>query len=110
VKIKKLPVNSHRIRKIPMGFGWIDHRIVKNRIVKSCSTDSLALYLILISVSDQDGLSFYGDSLLCSILGWTKSRLEMARKNLEEVDLLAWSLPLYQILEVPNENGDVDYD
>ncbi len=110
MKIAKTPVDSHRIRKIPQGFGWIDHRIVKNKLIKACSTDSLALYLVLISVSDQDGLSFYGNSLLCSILGWTDKRLEVARTTLEEVDLLAWSTPLYQILEVADENGDVDYD
>ena len=88
MKIAKLPVNSHRIRRIPKGFGWIDHRIVKHRLIKSCSTDSLALYLVLISVSDQDGLSFYGDALICSILGWHNKRLEVARTPLEEVGLL----------------------
>lgn len=110
MKIEKLPVNSHRIRRIPEGFGWIDHRLVRNRLVRDCSTDSLALYLVLICVSDQDGLSFYGDALLCSILGWSKRRLETAREGLASADLLAWSAPIYQVLEVANDNGDVLHD
>jgi len=108
--IEKLPVNSHRIRRIPPGFGWVDHRIVRNRQVRDCSTDSLALYLVLVCVSDQDGLSFYGNALLCSILGWSKTRLETAREGLESADLIAFSEPIYQVLEVAGENGDVCHD
>jgi hypothetical protein len=110
MRIEKLPLNSHRIRRIPPGFGWVDHRIVRNRLVRDCSTDSLALYLVLVCVSDQDGLSYYGDALLCSVLGWSYKRLETARSGLEKVDLIAWSSPLYQVLEVPGENGEVCYD
>lgn len=108
--IEKLPVNSRRIRRIPPGFGWVDHRIVRNRLVRNCSTDSLALYLVLVCVSDQDGLSFYGNALLCSILGWTVKRLETAREGLESTDLIAFSEPIYQVLEVVDENGGGCHD
>jgi len=110
MKIEKLPVNSHRLRRIPPSFGWVDHRLVRNNLIKTCSTDALALYLILVCVSDQDGLSFYGDALLSSILGWSQGRLVTARTCLEETDLLAWSAPLYQVLEVPLERQEAARD
>jgi len=104
--IEKYPIKSERIRKIPKGFGWVDHRVVQNHeFMSGCSTDAKALYFILITVADQEGLSFYGDALLCSKLGLSKGRLEAARRNLIEVDLLAWEKPLYQVLEVPLGNG-----
>lgn len=105
MRIEKLPVNSHRIRRIPPGFGWIDHRMVRDHLVRNCSTDSLALYLILACVSDQDGLSFYGEAMLCSILGWSRKRLETARKGLIDADLIAWDETIYQVLELLDEKG-----
>ena len=99
--IEKYPIEPKRIRRIPKGFGWVDHRIVQNNeFMRGCSTDAISLYFILITVADQDGLSFYGDALLCSKLGLSKGRLEAARINLVSVDLIAWKQPLYQVLEV----------
>jgi len=105
MKVEKLPVISHRIRRIPEGFGWVDHRLVREGYLRSSSTDALALYLVLVTVADQDGLSYYGDSLLCAMLGWSKNRLGKARENLVQSDLLGWSRPIYQVLELPQTAG-----
>ena len=105
MKIEKFPVIAGRIRRIPQGFGWIDHRVVQDGHLRECSTDAAALYLVLVTVGDQDGLSYYGESLLCAMLGWSRVRLEKARKNLEEADLAAWSEPIYQVLEVAEKGG-----
>jgi hypothetical protein len=105
MKVEKLPVISSRIRRIPEGFGWLDHRLIQEGHLRSCSTDALGLYLVLVTVADRDGLSYYGDSLLCAMLGWSRGRLEKARKNLIESDLLGWSEPIYQILELPETGG-----
>jgi hypothetical protein len=100
--IEKHPINSERIRRIPQGFGWVDHEVIQNNEFSSkCSVDAKALYFVLITVADQDGLSFYGDALLCSKLGLSKGRLDAARKNLIDIDLVAWDKPLYQVLELP---------
>jgi hypothetical protein len=109
MKIEKFPVIAGRTRRIPQGFGWIDHRVVQDGYLRECSTDSAALYLVLVTVADQDGLSYYGESLLCAMLGWSRIRLEKARKNLEEADLIAWSDPIYQVLEVA-EKGGIKHD
>lgn len=98
--IEKLPINPSRLRRVPSGFGWVDHRFMRSGCVRRCSTDALALYLVLVTVADQEGLSFFGDSLLCAHLGWSKGRLDAARRNLEEEDLVAYSPPLYQVLRM----------
>lgn len=98
--IDKFPLQSHRLRHIPKGFGWADHRLLRDGYIRNCSSDALALYLVLICASDGQGLSFYGDGLVCSLLGWSRGRLEAARCNLIQQDLIAWEAPLYQILEL----------
>ena len=105
MRVEKLPVIPSRIRRIPDGFGWVDHRFVQKGHLRGTSTDALALYLVLITVADRDGLSYYGDSLLCAMLGWTTGRLDKARQNLVGSDLLGWAAPIYQVLELP-EGGE----
>ena len=99
-RIRKLPLKSWRLRRVPRGFGWVDHRLLKEKLVCQCSSDALALYLILVLAADGEGLSFYGDYSLCSLLGMDMQRLELARENLIYNDLIAWEKPLYQVLEV----------
>ena len=103
--VDKMPLMSHRLRRRPKGFGWVDHRLLRDGHIRACSSDSLALYLVLLCASDGQGLSFYGDGLVCSLLGWSRGRLEKAREALQKADLIAWEAPLYQVLEVPEEKG-----
>ncbi len=105
---EKLPVVSGRIRRIPKGFGWVDHRMVSAGCLRGCSTDGLALYLVLVIVADRDGLSYYGEKLLCAMLGWSRGRLGKARENLVGADLLGWSDPMYQVLELPEGGSKND--
>ncbi|MBQ6599300.1 MAG: hypothetical protein IJH79_17250 [Lentisphaeria bacterium] len=89
----------------------MDHRLLRDGHIRACSSDSLALYLVLLCASDGQGLSFYGDGLVCSLLGWSRGRLEKAREALRKADLIAWEAPLYQVLEVPEEKrGERDED
>ena len=109
--VDKMPLMSHRLRRIPKGFGWVDHRLLRDGHIRACSSDSLAHYLVLLCASDGQGLSFYGDGLVCSLLGWSRGRLEKAREALQKADLIAWEAPLYQVLEVPEEKrGERDED
>lgn len=105
MRMEKFPVITGRIRRIPKGFGWVDHRFVQEGHLRECSTDAAALYLVLVTVADQDGLSYYGESLLCAMLGWSRIRLEKARENLKEADLVAWRDPIYQVLELVRKRG-----
>jgi len=100
---EKCPVIPWRLRRIPHGFGWVDHRILRNGFLRLCTPDAMALYLLLVLAADGNGVSFYGDRLLCSTLGLSMQRLESARDNLVHADLIAWQAPLYQVLELPAE-------
>ena len=100
---EKHPVAPWRLRRVPCGFGWADHRLLRNGFLRLCTPDAMALYLLLILAADGDGVSFYGDRLLCSTLGLSAQRLESARGNLVHADLIAWEEPLYQVLELPAE-------
>ncbi|MBN2643295.1 MAG: hypothetical protein JXR78_16710 [Victivallales bacterium] len=99
--VDKFPIKSEELRRIPNGFGWVDHRLLRDGHIRTCSSDALALYLVLICAADGQGLSFYGDGLVGALLGWSKGRLEAARKCLIDTALIAWVAPLYQVLEVP---------
>ena len=65
------------------------------------SHSSLALYLLLISVSDGEGLSYWSDRTICEALDMTSSSLREATAELEKADLVAYAPPIFQILSIP---------
>jgi hypothetical protein len=83
---------------VPESFSWVDHRLVRDRHVQRCGTYALALYLVLVTVGDADGVSFYRDETLCVMLRWSRIQLKSARTELIEVGLLAFDRPFYQVL------------
>lgn len=98
--IQKEPVNPQRVRRIPRQFSWVDHRVVRDRFIESCSHPAAALYLFLLVVADQQGLSYYSDASLMTRLSMDASTLERARKNLIDAGLVAFKKPLYQVLDL----------
>ncbi|RLD03271.1 MAG: hypothetical protein DRI32_07615 [Chloroflexi bacterium] len=94
------PVCRDRIRVIKSGFGWVDHRLVRNRYVDRCSVHALALYLFLVTVSDADGVSFWGDGAICERLPLTHGELLVCRQELIDADLLAYEKPVSQVLQL----------
>ena len=99
--IPKHPVKPQRVRRIPNGFGWVDHRLARERLFMGLSHSSLALYLLLISVSDGEGLSYWSDRTICETLDMTSSSLREATAELEKADLVAYAAPIFQILSIP---------
>ncbi|MDR3566898.1 MAG: hypothetical protein P4L43_02615 [Syntrophobacteraceae bacterium] len=98
--IKKLPIYPLRIRRVPSQFSWVDHRLVRDRHIESCSHPAAALYLFLVTVADQEGLSYYSDASLMSRLGMDVQTLHAARQNLIRTKLVAYEDPLYQVLSL----------
>ena len=96
--IKKRPIYPHRMRRIPSQFSWVDHRLIRDRHIESCSHPALALYLFLVTVADQEGLSYYSDASVMSRLGMDVGTLCSARQNLIQAGLVAYEDPLYQVL------------
>jgi hypothetical protein len=98
--IKQLLVPA-RVRRIPRQFSWVDQRLVRDRWVERCDARALALYLLLVTVSDAQGLSYYGDAALQRLLGMSSVELAAARRGLIQADLVAYQPPLYQVLDLP---------
>lgn len=105
--IVKSTILKHRVRRIPKSFSWVDHRLVRDRHIERCTHSQAALYLFLVCVGDDKGLSFYGDSTLMEKLGMDRSTLDKARAGLMKNGLIAWQKPIYQVLSlepVPQDN------
>ena len=90
-----------RIRKIEGSFSWIDHRFVMGGFLHDLSMIEILLYLFLVAVSDRNGLSFYHDDRIVSLLKIDLPALGKAREGLVRRSLLAYEFPLYQILSLP---------
>jgi hypothetical protein len=104
--IVKTPVLKHRIRKIPKSFSWVDHRLVRDRHIENCSHSQAALYLFLVCVADDKGLSYYGDQSVMTKLGMDQITLEEARSGLIKNSLIAWQNPIYQVLSLEPVQND----
>ena len=90
-----------RVRKIEGSFSWIDHRFVTGGFLRDLSTLEILLYLFLVSVSDRNGLSFYHDDRIASLLKIDLPALGKAREGLIMRSLVAYESPLYQVLSLP---------
>ena len=98
--IVKSPLRPTRL--VPSGFGWVDHRLLRDGHLRACSTHALALYLLLVLAADGQGISFYGDRLVKNLLGLSTEQLADARACLVRTGLIAYEAPLYQLLEIPS--------
>ena len=98
--VSKQPISPQRVRSVPKQFSWLDHRLVRDRLIEQCSHPAAALYLFLVTVGDASGLSFYGDDSIMTRLSMDCATLEMARNNLVQIGLIAWKKPIYQVLSL----------
>ena len=83
---------------MPEGFGWIDHRLVREGHLQRADANAGALYLILVTVGDERGLSYYSEPSLARLLGLNGEAIRAARGRLVLADLIAYEEPLYQVL------------
>jgi len=95
--IKRL-IRPERLRRVPPGFNWVDHRLVRQNFISRCDHPALALYLFLVTVSDVQGLSYYSDAAIGRRLKMYLVQLAAARQQLVQADLIAYQKPLYQVL------------
>ena len=98
--IVKNPILKQRVRKIPNSFSWVDHRLVRHRHIESCTHEQSALYLFLVCVSDDKGLSYYADKSITKKLDMDIQTLKNARSGLIKNNLIAWQQPIYQVLSL----------
>ena len=96
----KRVLRPERLRRVPPQFSWIDQRLVREGHVEHCGLDALGLYLVLVTVADAQGLSYYGEASLERLLSMSAPRLMAARAELIRLDLIAYERPLYQVLSL----------
>jgi len=101
MQIKRV-LDPERVRKIEGSFSWIDHRFITGGFLKDLSTLEILLYLFLVAVSDRNGLSFYYDDRIASLLKIDLAALGQAREGLVLRSLVAYEPPLYQVLSLPS--------
>jgi len=101
--IKRL-LDPRRMRKAPpRGFGWVDHRLLRDGYIGRCSPQALALYVLLVCASDAQGLSYYSDPRIAQLLTLEPVTLSQARRELIGLGLIAYQKPLYQLLSLEGE-------
>ena len=98
-----------RLRRVPHQFSWIDQRLVRDGHITRCGgAQALALYLLLVTVADSQGLSYYSDKTAARLLSLREAELRQARNNLVDAGLIAYQAPLYQVLSLePTLNNEL---
>jgi hypothetical protein len=99
--IEKRLLRPQRQRRIPPSFSWVDHRLVRQEYLPRADHRTWALYLFLVTVADVQGLSYYSDASLGRHLHLDTVQLSAARRQLIDLDLIAYRKPLYQVLSLP---------
>jgi hypothetical protein len=96
------PPRPDRIRSIGGSFSWIDHRFFRQGFDHGLTRLEKLLYLVLIAVSNRDGVSFYSEERLGEFLEIRHSHeLTGARDELVARDLIAFKEGIYQVLGLP---------
>lgn len=94
----KRVLRPERLRRVPAQFSWVDQRLVRDGHLERCDAPALALYLLLVTVADAQGLSYYGEATICRLLSLDSEPLQRARRDLMAAGLIAYQRPLYQVL------------
>lgn len=108
--VSKQPIHPHMVRQVPEQFSWIDHRLVRECRIDQLSHRASALYLFLVTVSDNRGMSYYGDDTLSKRLNMDTVALTEARNCLVHHLLIAYRKPLYQVLALDSRKEPIQTD
>ena len=94
-------LRPERLRQVPAQFSWVDQRLVRDNFLRRAEPAAWALYLVLVTVADAQGLSYYSDATLSRLLKMEAGQLARARQQLVAADLVTYQPPLYQVLALP---------
>lgn len=96
--IAKRILQAERLRRVPPHFSWIDHQLIRADYLRRADAKAWALYLVLVTVGDEHGLSYYSDGALARLLSLSLDEVAVARQQLEAAGVVAYEKPLYQVL------------
>ena len=99
----RTPLVPGRLRRIDGSFAFLPHRLLRDGYWASLERHEQLLYVLLALVADRQGMSFYHDDRLASILRIVLDQFLEARTGLMRKDLLAYEPkgPRYQLLSLP---------
>ncbi len=97
----KMVLKPNRIRRIPGRFSWLDQRLVREGHLRNISADASTLYLFLTTVANANGMSWYSPRRICFELPFDVKKLQNARAELVDADLIVYDDGLYQVLSLP---------
>ncbi len=103
--MEKQLINRERVRHTPPQFSWVDHRLVRGNYLMRASAPAWALYLVLVTVGDEHGLSYYAERTLARVLSLNEDSVAEARRQLIAAGVLAYAEPLYQVLGLDSVSG-----
>lgn len=103
--IEKHLLCPERVRRVPPQFSWVDHRLVRDHHLRRVDAKAWALYLVLVTVGDEHGLSYYADASLGRLLSLRVDEVVAARAQLLAAALIAHAAPLYQVLALETPAG-----
>jgi hypothetical protein len=104
VIVKRL-LCPERVRRVPEQFSWVDHRLVRDKHICRCGAEALALYLLLVTVADAEGLSYYSERAVGQLLSMDEAGVQRGRSELIRAGLIAYEKPLYQVLSLDPRPG-----
>ena len=100
--IRKKVLIQERIRYTGKSFCFIPHRFLTDGFLQLLTRHELALYMFLVLASDKNGLSYYGDKSICSLLSLKEQDYLFARSCLIHKDLIVYDGTLFQVLSLPS--------
>ena len=103
MNITKQPILPDRVRKIDGGFSFIPHAFVTQRFFTSLNQHELLLYFLLVLVGDRQGLSYFSQDRLCTMLRMSLDDFITARNSLIEKSLIAFDGFMFQVLSLPEK-------
>ena len=101
--MNKKILRPERLRQVPAQFSWVDQRLVRDNLLRHADPAAWALYLVLVTVADAQGLSYYSERAISRHLKMDSVELSAARQQLVQADLIAYQKPLYQVLALPED-------
>jgi len=99
--IKKEPLVPERVRKLDKGFGFIPTRFLTGGFFASLSQHEKLIYFLLVLASDRDGLSYYSQEKMSSLLELSLDEFIEARNGLIRKSLIAFNGLMFQVLSLP---------
>lgn len=100
MKIEKRILNPERVRRCPAQFSFVEHELVRGGHLRRAAAEAWALYLVLVTVGDEHGLSYYADQSLGRLLALDPEQIALARGELVTAGVIAYEEPLYQVLSL----------